>query len=81
MGAGAHYLVSALPPATAERLGLGAPKAGDGAPAAPQPSIRDLLQPRPKAPERPAPEGYGEKERQDMQRLIDSTAPGREKRQ
>ncbi len=80
MGAGAHFLVSALPPATADRLGLGAAKSG-AAPAAPAPSVRDLLQPRPKAPERPAPEGYDEKERQDMQRLIDSTAPKGEKRQ
>ena len=77
MGAGAHFLVAALPPTTAERLGLGAPKSGEGAPP-PAPSIHDLLQPRPKAPERPTPEGYSEKERQDMQRLIDST---REKRQ
>lgn len=80
MGVGAHYLVSALPPATAERLGLGAPKAGSSIPP-PPPSIRDLLQPQPKAPERPAPQGYDEKERQDMQRLIDSTAPKSDKRQ
>ena len=80
MGTGAHYLVALLPPATAERLGLGAAKPGSGAPA-PEPSIRDLLQPRPKAPERLTPEGYGEKERQDMQRLIDSATPKGEKRQ
>ena len=81
MGAGAHILVALLPPATAERLGIregggaSAPESGTQTPA---PSARDLLQPRPQAPERPPPEGYSEKERQDMQRLIDST--GREKR-
>jgi hypothetical protein len=80
MGAGAHYLIAAVPPATAERLGLSKPMLDDRAPPA-KPSIQDLLQPRPKAPERPAQEGYSEKERQDMQRLIDSTGPGREKRQ
>lgn len=81
MGVGAHYLISMLPPATAERLGLGAVKPGAGA-REPEPSVRDLLQPRPKAPDRPTPQGYGEKERQDMQRLIDSAAPPKgEKRQ
>ncbi|MBM3950070.1 MAG: CvpA family protein [Rhodospirillales bacterium] len=71
MGAGANLLIGALPPSTADRLGLRRPKTGDGA--APEPTIRDLLQPRPKAPDRDPPEGYTEKERQDMQRLIDST--------
>ena len=80
MGAGAHILVALLPPATAERLGIregGAPGPDSRTPT-PEPTARDLLQPRPQAPERPAPEGYSEKERQDMQRLIDSA--GREKR-
>lgn len=80
IGAGAHILITLLPPATAERLGIrqgGAPGPDSRTPA-PEPSARDLLQPRPQAPERPLPEGYSEKERQDMQRLIDST--GREKR-
>jgi membrane protein required for colicin V production len=70
MGAGASLLIGALPPSTADRLGLGRPKTGD---ATPEPTIRDLLQPRPKAPDQAPPEGYSEKERQDMQRLIDST--------
>ena len=81
MGAGAHILVGLLPRETAERLGIrdGAqPKDPAGRARRPEPSVRDLLQPRPQAPERPPPAGYGEKERQDMQRLIDST--GREKR-
>lgn len=78
MGAGAHVLVSLLPPATAERLGIRDGAAPEpGSPQAPAPSVRDLLQPRPQAPERAPPEGYSEKERQDMQRLIDSAAPGR----
>ena len=81
MGAGARILLALLPPATAERLGIGP----SGAPApdsqlrTPEPSVRDLLQPRPQAPERPAQEGYGEKERQDMQRLIDGAGRGRAK--
>ena len=81
MGAGAHILVELLPPETAERLGISdraRPKDPAGRTRRPEPSVRDLLQPRPQAPERPPPAGYGEKERQDMQRLIDST--GREKR-
>jgi membrane protein required for colicin V production len=81
MGAGAHVLVALLPPATAERLGIGeggAPAPGSS-PQAPAPSVRDLLQPRPQAPERPPPEGYSEKERQDMQRLIDGAGRGRGK--
>ncbi|MEK7245216.1 MAG: CvpA family protein [Pseudomonadota bacterium] len=82
MGAGAHVLVALLPPATAARLGIrqgGALDDSESRAQKPAPSARDLLQPRPQAPERPAPEGYSEKERQDMQRLIDGA--GREKRQ
>jgi hypothetical protein len=78
MGAGAHVLVGLLPPATAERLGIRdgeTPEPGSGT-SAKEPSVQDLLQPRPQAPERAPPEGYSEKERQDMQRLIDSTGRG-----
>lgn len=84
MGAGAHILVGLLPPATAERLGIrqGGPLDDPASRTrTPEPSARDLLQPRPQAPERAPPEGYSEKERQDMQRLIDGAAPKGEKRQ
>ncbi len=74
MGLGAQALVALLPPQTATRLGLREPARS---PKTQEPSVQDLLEPKPKTPDRPALEGYGDKERQDMQRLIDST--GRDK--
>jgi len=86
MGIGAQALVALLPTETAARLGLGgAARAPTGSTKAPipgatptGPAVQDLLKPPSQTPEAPAQEGYGEKERQDMQRLIDST--GRDKR-
>lgn len=93
IAAGAGAIVALLPPDTAERLGVRAPKpapapsGGKGprgpADAKPAPGpggkagkdgdkgFERLLRPEPKAPERPASEGYGDKERQELQRLID----------
>lgn len=80
MGLGAQSLLVLLPPETANRLGLrdaARPPASGQPPKSPEPSVRDLLDPKPKTPDRPAQEGYGDKERQDMQRLIDGTGPGK----
>ena len=74
MGLGGQALVVLLPTQTANRLGLRGP-AQPPRPA--EPSVQDLLSPKPKTPDLPAQEGYGDKERQDMQRLIDSTGPGK----
>ncbi len=79
MGIGGQTLVVLLPAETANRLGLRGPAPAPAPKPEPKagPSVQDLLQPQPKAPERAPQEGYGEKERQDMQRLIDSTGPGK----
>lgn len=79
MGIGGQTLVVLLPVETANRLGLRGPAQAPVPKPEPKtgPSVQDLLQPQPKAPERAPQEGYGEKERQDMQRLIDSTGPGK----
>ncbi len=75
--AGADTMVALLPE-TAVRAGIRraplAPpgQAADGAES--RKTLQDLLKPQPKGASPPPAEGYGEKERQDMERLIDSTS-------
>lgn len=75
--AGADTMVALLPE-TAARIGIRRPAPAQpgqatGGAEAPK-ALQDLLKPQPKGAGTPAREGYGEKERQDMERLIDSTS-------